>query len=139
MNDDLEVPIVAPRRPVNPPPQPPVRKQSRELIEETVHTPRKPANRIRSQSKDHTVESGLSRKSALNDRYFEDGRSRSLDNLLDPVRIAFWGSHDESFLLKRLNIRYSIRIFYSTPKIMSYKCRNGRCVTLLHETQFSGE
>lgn len=86
MNDDLEVPIIAPRRPVNPPPQPPVRKQSRELLEETVHTPRKPVNRIRSQSKDHTVESGLSRKSALNDRYFEDGRSRSLDNLLDPVR-----------------------------------------------------
>lgn len=42
--------------------------------------------RVRSQSRDHTVEKALSRKSALNDRYFEDkGRSRSLDNLLESV------------------------------------------------------
>jgi hypothetical protein len=49
-----------------------------------VHKPGK----IRSQSRDHTVEgdNGLSRKSALNDRYFEDkARSRSLDNLLGDV------------------------------------------------------
>ncbi len=46
--------------------------------------------RVRSQSRDHTAEIGLSRKSALNDRYFEDkpGRSRSLDNLLESVSIA---------------------------------------------------
>lgn len=89
MNDDLEVPMITPRRPANPPPQPPIRKQSHELLEETVHAPRKPLDRIRSQSKDHTVETGLSRKSALNDRYFEDGRSRSLDNLLESVSFLF--------------------------------------------------
>ncbi|KAK6643275.1 hypothetical protein RUM43_004780 [Polyplax serrata] len=114
MNDDLEVPIVAPRRPVNPPPQPPVRKQSRELIEETVHTPRKPANRIRSQSKDHTVESGLSRKSALNDRYFEDGRSRSLDNLLDPEVAMPYKMDNLGLSRSRLNDRY-----HSADKIPS--------------------
>lgn len=80
---------MSPRRPADPPPQPPIRKASRELLDETVSAPRKPVDRVRSQSKDHTVESGLSRKSALNDRYFEDGRSRSLDNLLESVSLIF--------------------------------------------------
>ena len=44
--------------------------------------------KVRSVSRDHTNESGLSRNSALNDRYFDKpGRSRSLDNLLSPVSI----------------------------------------------------
>ncbi|XP_014481805.1 PREDICTED: unconventional myosin-XV isoform X1 [Dinoponera quadriceps] len=69
----VEPEIQTPRRPIVPPPQPPVakppvRKQSHEAILET------------------TMETGLSRKSALNDRYFEKEkqRSRSLDNLLQP-------------------------------------------------------
>ncbi|XP_020280008.1 unconventional myosin-XV isoform X2 [Pseudomyrmex gracilis] len=69
----VEPEIQVPRRPAVPPPQPPVgklptRKQSHEAILET------------------TTEIGLSRKSALNDRYFEKEkqRSRSLDNLLQP-------------------------------------------------------
>lgn len=43
--------------------------------------------KLRSISRDHIVETGLSRRSALNDRYFEkeSARSRSLDNLLSPV------------------------------------------------------
>ncbi|KAJ8681733.1 hypothetical protein QAD02_017525 [Eretmocerus hayati] len=60
-----------PRRPMVPPPQPPlakvpIRKQSHDPLLES------------------TAEMGLSRKSALNDRYFEKEkqRSRSLDNLL---------------------------------------------------------
>lgn len=49
-----------------------------------VHHPAK----VRSVSRDHTTESGLSRQSALNDRYFDKpGRSRSLDNLLSPVSV----------------------------------------------------
>lgn len=46
---------------------------------------------MRSISRDHIVESGLSRQSALNDRYFEkeSTRSRSLDNLLSPVSETF--------------------------------------------------
>ncbi|XP_033324040.2 unconventional myosin 10A isoform X1 [Megalopta genalis] len=69
----VEPEIQSPRRPAVPPPQPPVakpsvRKQSHEAILET------------------TAATGLSRKSALNDRYFEreKQRSRSLDNLLQP-------------------------------------------------------
>ncbi|KAK2585066.1 hypothetical protein KPH14_008582 [Odynerus spinipes] len=69
----VEPEIQSPRRPAVPPPQPPVskapaRKQSHEAILES------------------TTETGLSRKSALNDRYFEKEkqRSRSLDNLLQP-------------------------------------------------------
>ncbi|XP_076621991.1 unconventional myosin 10A isoform X1 [Colletes latitarsis] len=69
----VEPEIQSPRRPAVPPPQPPVakpsvRKQSHEAMLET------------------TIETGLSRKSALNDRYFENEkqRSRSLDNLLQP-------------------------------------------------------
>lgn len=44
---------------------------------------------MRSVSRDHMMESGLSRQSALNDRYFEkeNTRSRSLDNLLSPVSL----------------------------------------------------
>ncbi|XP_066584309.1 unconventional myosin-XV [Prorops nasuta] len=67
----VEPEIQSPRRPAVPPPQPPVsktpmRKQSHEPILES------------------SAEMGLSRKSALNDRYFEKEkqRSRSLDNLL---------------------------------------------------------
>ncbi|XP_046586212.1 unconventional myosin-XV isoform X1 [Neodiprion lecontei] len=73
----VETEIQSPRRPAVPPPQPPVskapqtRKQSHEGILETS-------------------ESGLSRKSALNDRYFEKDkqRSRSLDNLLQPDAVT---------------------------------------------------
>lgn len=70
------------------------RKPSREMLMESKKPHAGPVNghgpgpgRLRSQSRDHTVEMGLSRKSALNDRYFEDkpGRSRSLDNLLESV------------------------------------------------------
>ncbi|KAL0278610.1 UNVERIFIED_CONTAM: hypothetical protein PYX00_000382 [Menopon gallinae] len=106
VNDDLEVPLITPRRPVNPPPQPPVRKQSHELLEEAIHAPRKPLDRIRSQSKDHTMETGLSRKSALNDRYFEDGRSRSLDNLLDSELSVPRKLDDLGLSRSRLNDRY---------------------------------
>ncbi|XP_043471659.1 unconventional myosin-XV [Leptopilina heterotoma] len=72
----VEPEIQSPRRPAVPPPQPPIskapmRKQSHEGILETT-------------------EMGLSRKSALNDRYFEKEkqRSRSLDNLLQPEIIV---------------------------------------------------
>ncbi|BES99216.1 MyTH4 domain [Nesidiocoris tenuis] len=67
-------PIAAARRPTVPPPQPPTPNQ--------VEAPK-----VRSVSRDHTAnEVGLSRQSALNDRYFDKpGRSRSLDNLLSPV------------------------------------------------------
>ncbi|XP_014248612.2 unconventional myosin-XV isoform X2 [Cimex lectularius] len=65
-------PIPVARRPTVPPPQPPT---SQPIVP-----------KVRSVSRDHTTESGLSRKSALNDRYFDKpGRSRSLDNLLSPV------------------------------------------------------
>ncbi|XP_059488252.1 unconventional myosin-XV isoform X3 [Neocloeon triangulifer] len=82
----------SPRRPVNPPPEPPVtkqltRKMSHEVISEKWADAQQPS-RGRSQSRDHTNDIGLSRKSALNDRYFEEKtRSRSLDNLLgdEPV------------------------------------------------------
>ncbi|XP_058797715.1 unconventional myosin-XV [Phymastichus coffea] len=67
----VEPEIQSPRRPGVPPPQPPLtkvpmRKQSHEAVLES------------------SAEMGLSRKSALNDRYFEKEkqRSRSLDNLL---------------------------------------------------------
>ncbi|XP_026670463.1 unconventional myosin-XV [Ceratina calcarata] len=73
MDKPVEPEIQSPRRPAVPPPQPPVakpsvRKQSHEAMLET------------------TADTGLSRKSALNDRYFEKEkqRSRSLDNLLQP-------------------------------------------------------
>ncbi|GLH06473.1 Unconventional myosin IC [Gryllus bimaculatus] len=84
-----------PRRPAVPPPEPPVIKQpvrrmSHEVIEEDAmwrENEDKSVNkggRVRSQSRDHTVQMALSRKSALNDRYFENkGRSRSMDNLLE--------------------------------------------------------
>ncbi|XP_023288541.1 unconventional myosin-XV [Orussus abietinus] len=72
----VEAEIQSPRRPAVPPPQPPVsklptRKQSHEAVLETSET-------------------GLSRKSALNDRYFdnEKQRSRSLDNLLQPEVVS---------------------------------------------------
>ncbi|XP_024944481.1 uncharacterized protein LOC107271471 isoform X3 [Cephus cinctus] len=66
----VEIEIQSPRRPAVPPPQPPVAKPSaRKQSHEAVLEP---------------AETGLSRKSALNDRYFEKEkqRSRSLDNLL---------------------------------------------------------
>ena len=72
------------------------RKSSRELLMESKKAqPGHAAGRVRSQSRDHTVEIGLSRKSALNDRYFEDkpGRSRSLDNLLESVSISSTALH----------------------------------------------
>jgi hypothetical protein len=60
------------------------RKMSHEVISENWAHVQKP--RVRSQSRDHTNDIGLSRKSALNDRYFEEKtRSRSLDNLLGDV------------------------------------------------------
>ncbi|XP_011310328.1 unconventional myosin-XV [Fopius arisanus] len=73
-NKSLEPEILMPKRPAVPPPQPPAakssptRKQSHEPILETVNS----------------GEIGLSRQSALNDRYFDKDkqRSRSLDNLL---------------------------------------------------------
>ncbi|XP_054281634.1 unconventional myosin-XV-like isoform X2 [Macrosteles quadrilineatus] len=86
------------RRPTVPPPQPP------------------PVNVVpvsakgRSISRDHTTDSGLSRQSALNDRYFDKpGRSRSLDNLLSPVAAASSvGSKLDTLGLShsRLNERY---------------------------------
>ncbi|KAG5317858.1 MYO15 protein, partial [Pseudoatta argentina] len=92
----VELEIQVPRRPIVPPPQPPVtklpmRKQSHDIILET------------------TTEMGLSRKSALNDRYFEKEkqRSRSLDNLLQsevvpsPVKLANLGLSSS-----KLNERY---------------------------------
>ncbi|XP_068984012.1 unconventional myosin-XV isoform X3 [Bombus flavifrons] len=77
MDKPVEPEIQSPRRPAVPPPQPPVtkpsaRKQSHEAMLES------------------TTETGLSRKSALNDRYFEKEkqRSRSLDNLLQPEVVS---------------------------------------------------
>ncbi|XP_049851037.1 unconventional myosin-XV isoform X4 [Schistocerca gregaria] len=79
---DVE-PTTTPRRPAVPPPEPPVHKQP--VLDVPTPAARREEPRVRSQSRDHTVQqTGLSRKSALNDRYFEDrGRSRSLDNLLE--------------------------------------------------------
>lgn len=58
--------------------------------------------KMRSVSKDHSADvSGLSRQSALNDRYFEKpGRSRSLDNLLSPVSklLKYSFKHSQSYL-----------------------------------------
>ncbi|XP_018402219.1 PREDICTED: unconventional myosin-XV [Cyphomyrmex costatus] len=104
----VELEIQAPRRPVVPPPQPPVtklpmRKQSHDVILET------------------TTEMGLSRKSALNDRYFEKEkqRSRSLDNLLQsevmpsPVKLANLGLSSS-----KLNERYhSLERIGETPAV----------------------
>ncbi|EFN63513.1 Myosin-XV [Camponotus floridanus] len=104
----VEPEIQVPRRPVVPPPQPPVvkppmRKQSHEAILET------------------TTETGLSRKSALNDRYFdkEKQRSRSLDNLLQPevvpspVKLANLGLSSS-----KLNERYhSLERIGETPAV----------------------
>ncbi|XP_012225060.2 unconventional myosin-XV isoform X1 [Linepithema humile] len=103
----VEPEIQAPRRPVVPPPQPPVakpmRKQSHEAILET------------------TTEMGLSRNSALNDRYFEKEkqRSRSLDNLLQPemipspVKLANLGLSSS-----KLNERYhSLERIGETPAV----------------------
>lgn len=81
------------RRPTVPPPQPP-----------KMHHPK-----VRSISRDHTIEMGLSRQSALNDRYFDKpGRSRSLDNLLTPVTVMNGPSKLETLGLSnsRLNDRY---------------------------------
>lgn len=77
-----EQPAVVPtvtRRPTVPPPQPP---PPNPVVPTPVSHPK-----VRSVSRDHTTtDSGLSRQSALNDRYFDKpGRSRSLDNLLSPV------------------------------------------------------
>lgn len=64
---------------------------SHEVVKDVNHWGESSKNhRVRSQSRDHTVENALSRKSALNDRYFEDkGRSRSLDNLLESVSFSY--------------------------------------------------
>ncbi|KAG7210137.1 hypothetical protein KM043_011699 [Ampulex compressa] len=104
----VEPEIQSPRRPAVPPPQPPVakppvRKQSHEAMLET------------------TTETGLSRKSALNDRYFEKEkqRSRSLDNLLQaeivppPVKLANLGLSSS-----KLNERYhSLERIGETPAV----------------------
>ncbi|XP_018374566.1 PREDICTED: unconventional myosin-XV [Trachymyrmex cornetzi] len=104
----VELEIQVPRRPIVPPPQPPVtklpmRKQSHDVILET------------------TTEMGLSRKSALNDRYFEKEkqRSRSLDNLLQsevmpsPVKLANLGLSSS-----KLNERYhSLERIGETPAV----------------------
>ncbi|KMQ93138.1 unconventional myosin-xv isoform x1, partial [Lasius niger] len=104
----VEPEIQIPRRPAVPPPQPPVikppvRKQSHEAILES------------------TTETGLSRKSALNDRYFdkEKQRSRSLDNLLQsevvpsPVKLANLGLSSS-----KLNERYhSLERIGETPAV----------------------
>ncbi|XP_046399408.1 unconventional myosin-XV isoform X2 [Ischnura elegans] len=115
----------SPRRPVVPPPEPPsskqaVRKSSHEASPEKWGANGGEASgqgaggrpKTRSHSRDHTgsparggQEIGLSRKSALNDRYFEDkARSRSLDNLLDsdsPRKLQHIGLSQS-----RLNDRY---------------------------------
>ncbi|XP_065213017.1 unconventional myosin-XV isoform X2 [Planococcus citri] len=90
------------RRPTVPPPQPP------------VSLPQNAQPKMRSISRDHMVESGLSRQSALNDRYFdkESTRSRSLDNLLSPTITTKSGAENPLKLEKlglshsRLNDRY---------------------------------
>ncbi|CAH0384305.1 unnamed protein product [Bemisia tabaci] len=82
------------RRPTVPPPQPPTGP---------IHS------KVRSISRDHSVEMGLSRQSALNDRYFDKpGRSRSLDNLLSPITLTNGPSKLETLGLSnsRLNERY---------------------------------
>ncbi|XP_043281933.1 unconventional myosin-XV isoform X2 [Venturia canescens] len=73
----VEPEIQSPRRPAVPPPQPPIAKPS---------PPRKQSHEPVLES---TGEMGLSRQSALNDRYFEKEkqRSRSLDNLLQPEMV----------------------------------------------------
>ncbi|XP_039312298.1 unconventional myosin-XV [Solenopsis invicta] len=107
VDKSVELDIQVPRRPIVPPPQPPVtkppmRKQSHEVILETT-------------------EMGLSRKSALNDRYFEKEkqRSRSLDNLLQsevmpsPVKLANLGLSSS-----KLNERYhSLERIGETPAV----------------------
>ncbi|XP_063236075.1 unconventional myosin-XV [Bacillus rossius redtenbacheri] len=97
----------SPRRPAVPPPEPPGAKQAARKQSHEGPEHGKKGGKLRSQSRDHTVEMGLSRQSALNDRYFEDkGRSRSLDNLLEselppPRQLESLGlSHS------RLNDRY---------------------------------
>ncbi|CAG2054867.1 unnamed protein product, partial [Timema podura] len=101
-----EAPLPSPRRPGVPPPEPPAskqatRKESRELKESNK------SGKLRSQSRDHTVEIGLSRKSALNDRYFEDkGRSRSLDNLLESELPPTHKLESLGLSHSRLNDRY---------------------------------
>ncbi|XP_076764901.1 unconventional myosin-XV-like [Xylocopa sonorina] len=117
MDKPVEAEIQSPRRPAVPPPQPPVtkpsvRKQSHEAILES------------------TMETGLSRKSALNDRYFEKEkqRSRSLDNLLQPevvtppVKLANLGLSSS-----KLNERYhSLERIGETPAVsnVEYMTRN---------------
>ncbi|KAE8738384.1 hypothetical protein FOCC_FOCC016139, partial [Frankliniella occidentalis] len=97
------------------------RKPSRELLVESKknhaspvngvghgHAPNHAPGRVRSQSRDHTAEIGLSRKSALNDRYFEDkpGRSRSLDNLLESEMAPPRKLESLGLSQSRLNDRY---------------------------------
>ncbi|KAJ1528093.1 hypothetical protein ONE63_008009 [Megalurothrips usitatus] len=112
-----EPPLPSPtRRPGVPPPEPPVpkqpaaRKPSREMVTDNKksHAAPNAAGRVRSQSRDHTVEMGLSRKSALNDRYFEDkpGRSRSLDNLLESEMAPPRKLESLGLSQSRLNDRY---------------------------------
>ncbi|XP_021936980.1 unconventional myosin-XV-like isoform X3 [Zootermopsis nevadensis] len=104
----------SPRRPVVPPPEPPVvkqpqaRKVSHEVVKDVNQWGESSKNhRVRSQSRDHTVENALSRKSALNDRYFEDkGRSRSLDNLLESELPAPRKLDSLGLSQSRLNERY---------------------------------
>ncbi|KAL1453076.1 hypothetical protein WDU94_007251 [Cyamophila willieti] len=93
--------------PLFPPPQPP---PSAKMMKE----------KARSVSRDHTGSGtaepmGLSRQSALNDRYFDPnnsnkqagGRSRSLDNLLTPMTIGMPSKLETMGLSKsRLNDRY---------------------------------
>nr|CAD7393755.1 unnamed protein product [Timema cristinae] len=101
-----EAPLPSPRRPGVPPPEPPAskqatRKESRDMKESNK------SGKLRSQSRDHTVEIGLSRKSALNDRYFEDkGRSRSLDNLLESELPPTHKLESLGLSHSRLNDRY---------------------------------
>uniref|UniRef100_A0A8D9AYW5 Unconventional myosin-XV n=1 Tax=Cacopsylla melanoneura TaxID=428564 RepID=A0A8D9AYW5_9HEMI len=102
-----EVEPISSRRPTVPPPQPP---PSAKMMKE----------KARSVSRDHTGSGaaepmGLSRQSALNDRYFDPnnsnkqsgGRSRSLDNLLTPMSIGMPSKLETMGLSKsRLNDRY---------------------------------
>ncbi|XP_065335143.1 unconventional myosin-XV isoform X4 [Cloeon dipterum] len=101
----------SPRRPANPPPEPPVtkqisRKMSHEVISEKWADSQQPG-RTRSQSRDHTNDIGLSRKSALNDRYFEEKtRSRSLDNLLGDEAVPARKLQNLGLSQSKLNDRY---------------------------------
>ncbi|CAB3362581.1 Hypothetical predicted protein [Cloeon dipterum] len=101
----------SPRRPANPPPEPPVtkqisRKMSHEVISEKWADSQQPG-RTRSQSRDHTNDIGLSRKSALNDRYFEEKtRSRSLDNLLGDEAVPTRKLQNLGLSQSKLNDRY---------------------------------